>query len=133
MLRTTKRVIRLRKEFMAAQPRDYPTRDDQGYLHWFDEHGAPMSAERWNDPRHRVVQLLLGSEDGQLDGLMVINGSKDDVKIILPDVINAEDTEKRLFELRLTTSALHDRRQGMLVAAGERDVIQAHTISIYRT
>ena len=133
MLRTTKRVIRLRKEFMAAQPRDYPARDNQGYLYWFDEHGEPMSAERWNDPRHRVVQLLLGSDDGHLDGLMVINGTSDDVKITLPEVLNNEGTGKRLFELRLTTSGLHDSRQGAMVSSGERDVVQANTISIYRT
>jgi glycogen operon protein len=133
MLRTTKRVIRLRKEFMAAQPRDYPARDHQGYLYWFDEHGEPMSAERWNDPRHRVVQLLLGSDDGHLDGLMVINGTRDDVKITLPEVLNNEGTGKRLFELRLTTSGLHDSRQGAMVSSGERDVVQANTISIYRT
>ena len=43
MLRSTKRVIRLRKEFLAGQPHDYPARDKQSYLHWFDEHGEPMS------------------------------------------------------------------------------------------
>ncbi len=43
MLRSTKRVIRLRKEFLAGQPHDYPSRDKQAYLHWFDEHGNPMS------------------------------------------------------------------------------------------
>lgn len=133
MLRTTKRVIRLRKEFLASQPHDYPARDKQAYLHWFDENGDPMSMERWNDPQHRVVQLLLGSEDGQVDGLVVINGSNQDYKIKLPEVLNEEGTGKRAFELRLTTSSLHDRRQGVMVSSGERDVLQANTISIYRT
>jgi glycogen debranching enzyme len=133
MLRSTKRVIRLRKEFLAGQPHDYPARDNQAYLHWFDEHGMPMSMDRWNDPRHRVVQLLLGSDDGQVDGLVVVNGSDNDIKITLPDVTNEDGMGKRLFELRLTTSELHDRRQGVRVAAGERDVVQSHTISIYRT
>jgi glycogen operon protein len=89
--------------------------------------------ERWNDPQHRVVQLLLGSEDGQVDGLVVINGSNQDFKIKLPEVLNEEGTGKRAFELRLTTSSLHDRRQGVMVSSGERDVLQANTISIYRT
>ncbi|MBT2536307.1 glycogen debranching protein GlgX [Arthrobacter sp. ISL-69] len=133
MLRSTKRVIRLRKEFLAGQPHDYPSRDKQAYLHWFDEHGNPMSMDRWNDPQHRVVQLLLGSDDGQVDGLVVVNGSANDMKITLPDVSNDEGTGKRLFELRLTTSELHDRRQGVRVTAGERDVVQSNTISIYRT
>lgn len=113
MLRSTKRVIRLRKEFLAGQPHHYPTRDKQAYLHWFDEHGKPMSMDRWNDPQHRVVQLLLGSDDGQVDGLVVVNGSAHDIKITLPDVSNDDGTGKRLFELRLTTSELHDRRQGV--------------------
>jgi glycogen operon protein len=133
MLRSTKRVIRLRKEFLAGQPHDYPARDQQAYLHWFDQHGKPMSMDRWNDPQHRVVQLLLGSDDGQVDGLVVVNGSADDIKITLPDVPNEEGTGKRLFELRLTTSELHDSRQGVRVAAGERDMVQSNTINIYRT
>ena len=89
--------------------------------------------DRWHDPEHRVVQLLLGSDDGQVDGLVVVNGSANDVKVTLPDVSNEDGTGKRLFELRLTTSELHDRRQGVRVASGERDVVQANTISIYRT
>jgi glycogen operon protein len=133
MLRSTKRVIRLRKEFLAGQPHHYPSRDKQAYLHWFDEHGKPMSMDRWNDPQHRVVQLLLGSDDGQVDGLVVVNGSAHDIKVTLPDISNDDGTGKRLFELRLTTSELHDRRQGVRVAAGERDVVQSNTISIYRT
>jgi glycogen operon protein len=133
MLRSTKRVIRLRKEFLASQPHDYPSRDKQAYLHWFDEHGNPMSMDRWNDPQHRVVQLLLGSDDGQVDGLVVVNGSANDIKITLPDISNDEGTGRRLFELRLTTSELHESRQGVRVAAGERDVVQSNTISIYRT
>jgi glycogen operon protein len=92
-----------------------------------------MSMDGWNNPRHRVVQLLLGSADGQVDGLVVVNGSAHDVKITLPEISNDDGTGRRLFELRLTTSELHDRRQGVRVAAGERDAVQSHTLSIYRT
>lgn len=133
MLRTTKRVIRLRKEFLAGQPHDYPARENQSYLHWFDASGKPMSGESWQDPRHRVVQLLLGSDDGHVEGLVVVNGGGDDVKVTLPALSNDEGTGHRLFELRLTTSELHDRRQGVRVSSGERDVVQAYSINIYRT
>ncbi|MEC5180786.1 glycogen debranching protein GlgX [Arthrobacter sp. CG_A4] len=133
MLRTTKRVIRLRREFLAGQPHDYPARDQQSYFHWFDAHGGTMSGASWNDPGQRVVQLLLGSDDGHVDGLVVVNGSALDVKITLPLLSNEEGTGNRLFELRLTTSELHDRRQGVRVSAGERDIIQANSINIYRT
>ena len=132
MLRSTKRYIRLRKEFLAAQPHDFPVRDEQSYLHWFDQDGHPMSMERWNDPHHRVVQLLLGSDNGALAGLMVVNGSNSDVRITLPRV-TAEGTHPQMFELRLTTSPLHDLRQGGRVASGEKDLVEAHSISIYRT
>jgi glycogen operon protein len=133
MLRTTKRVIRLRKEFLANQPHDYPVRDKQSYFHWFDANGKPMSADNWQDPRHRVVQLLLGSDDGQVAGLVVVNGGAEDVKVTLPVLSKEHGTGHRLFELRLTTSELHDRRQGIRVSSGERDVVQANTINIYRT
>ncbi|AOT03484.1 glycogen debranching protein GlgX [Arthrobacter sp. U41] len=133
MLRTTKRVIRLRREFLAGQPHDYPTRENQSYFHWFDDRGEPMAGERWQDPGHRVVQLLLGSDDGHVDGLVVVNGGAKDVKVTLPLLRNEDGTGNRLFELRLTTSELHDRRQGVRVASGERDVVQANSINIYRT
>jgi glycogen operon protein len=133
MLRSTKRFIRLRKDFMANQPHDFPVRDQQAYLYWFDESGEPMSMERWNDPQRRVMQLLLGSDDGTFAGLAVINGGNTDVKITLPQLTNDDGSSRRMFELRLTTSPLHELRQGSRVASGESDLVQANSISIYRT
>ena len=130
MLRSTKRYIRLRKEFLAAQPRDFPVRDEQSYLYWFDQHGQPMSADRWNDPHNRVMQLLLGDDDGDLAGLVVVNGSASDVRVTLPD---AGRQAPSLFELRLTTSPHHKQRQGIQVASGQTDLAEANSISIYRT
>ncbi|MFE5839704.1 glycogen debranching protein GlgX [Arthrobacter sp. NPDC056493] len=133
MLRSTKRVIRLRREFLTAQPHDYPVRDARSYLYWYDRTGQPMSMERWNDNGNRVVQLLLGSDDGHVAGLIVVNGGPEDIEVTLPQVTNDDGTGRRLFDLRLTTSELHDRRQGTLVASGEPDEVQAYTINIYRT
>jgi glycogen operon protein len=132
MLRSTKRVIRLRREFLAAQPHDYPVRDARSYLYWYDRNGQPMSMDRWNDNGNRVVQLLLGSGDGPVAGLIVVNGGPEDVQVTLPQVAD-DGTGQRLFDLRLTTSELHDRRQGTQVASGEPDEVQAYTINIYRT
>ncbi|WP_461189165.1 glycogen debranching protein GlgX [Arthrobacter sp. Z4-13] len=132
MLRTTKRYIRLRKEFLAAQPHDFPDRDEQSYLYWFDQAGQPMSMERWNDPQHRVMQLLLGSEDGTLAGLVVVNGSTSDIQITLPRIITG-GTPHPKFELRLTTTPQHELRQGSRVASGETDLVEANSINIYRT
>jgi glycogen operon protein len=89
--------------------------------------------DRWNDPRHRVMQLLLGSDDGTLAGLVVVNGGASDVKITLPELTNDDGTPRRMFELRLTTSPLHEIRQGGLVASGETDLVEANSINIYRT
>jgi glycogen operon protein len=133
MLRSTKRVIRLRREFLAVQPHDYPVRDARSYLHWYDRSGQPMSMDRWNDAGNRVVQLLLGSDDGHVAGLIVVNGGPEDIEVTLPQVASDDGRGKRLFDLRLTTSELHDRRQGTLVASGEPDEVQAYTINIYRT
>jgi glycogen operon protein len=131
MLRSTKRYIRLRKEFLAAQPRDFPVRDEQSYLHWFDQDGHPMSADRWNDPHHRVMQLLLGSGNGDLAGLVVVNGGASDVQVTLPRAV--QGSSPRTYELRLTTSPLHKLRQGTEVLSGEKDLVEAQSISIYRT
>ncbi|MCA4134484.1 glycogen debranching protein GlgX [Arthrobacter sp. M4] len=133
MLRSTKRVIRLRREFLSQQPHDFPIREEKAYLHWYDAAGKPMSMDRWNDPTQRVVQLLLGSEESGLEGLVVVNGGPKDVKFVLPRVSNEKGTGNRMFELRLTTSDLHDLRQGVRVASGERDILQAYSINIYRT
>ena len=134
MLRSTKRFVRLRKEFLAGQPHDFPARDEQSYLHWFDHAGQPMSVDRWNDPRHRVMQLLLGSDDGHAGGLVVVNGSADDVKVTLPRLSNDDGTPAPAVRTPADHVAeLHDRRQGGRVASGERDLVQANTINIYRT
>ncbi|PNH83676.1 glycogen debranching protein GlgX [Arthrobacter sp. AFG20] len=133
MLRSTKRVIRLRREFLTAQPPDYPVRDARSYLYWYDQGGQPMTMERWNDSGNRVVQLLVGSDDGHVAGLIVVNGGPEDIDVTLPQVTNDDGTGKRVFDLRLTTSELHDRRQGALVPSGEPDEVPAYTINIYRT
>ena len=110
--------------------RDFPVRDEQSYLYWFDQDGQPMSAERWNDPHHRVMQLLLGDDGGDLAGLVVVNGGASDVQVTLPD---AGRRTPSMFELRLTTSPRHKQRQGLVVASGETDLAEAYSINIYRT
>jgi glycogen debranching enzyme len=130
MLRSTKRVIRIRKEFLGAQPQSFP--EEIAGIEWFDEKGERMTEARWSDPSLRLVQLLMGSEGGGLSGLIVLNGHKDDVKIVLPKLGPAAGGATPRFELRLTTSELNDRRRGALVAAGEKDIIQGNTINIYR-
>jgi glycogen debranching enzyme len=54
------------------------------------------------------------------------------VKVTLPAVPHDDGSGPRIYELRLTTSEWHDRRQGVRISSGERDVVQANSISIYR-
>jgi len=61
---------------------------------------------------------------------VVVNGSASDVTVTLPD---AGRKNPSLFELRLTTSPRHKQRQGIQVAAGDIDLAEANSISIYRT
>ena len=84
MLRSTKRVIRLRKEFLAGQPHDYPARDDQSYFHWFDVDGAAhVHGTVARSPATAWFSCCSGSDDGHVAGLMVVNGGPEDVKVTL--------------------------------------------------
>ncbi|SDJ89596.1 glycogen debranching protein GlgX [Arthrobacter cupressi] len=130
MFRNTKRVIRIRKEFLAAQPEGFP--EKIAGIEWFDEKGERMTEARWHDHSLRLVQMLIGSEDGGFSGLVVLNGNINDTKVVLPKLGPAAGGGHTRFELRLTTSELDDRRRGAMVAAGEKDVIQGNTINIYR-
>ncbi|MFJ3959061.1 glycogen debranching protein GlgX [Arthrobacter sp. NPDC090010] len=135
MFQATRRAIRIRREFMEAQPYDYPQRDEYSYLHWFNQDGEFMSGEDWNNPEQRLVQLLLGSRKGRIDGLVVINGGAADVEITLPRLEELGVTganAERSFELRLSTSLIHEERRGTRRAEGEKDLVDAFSMNIYR-
>lgn len=133
LFRTTRELVRLRRWFLSQQPESFPAMADDSSLQWFDDNGKRMTPARWNDPGVRCVQLLMGDEDSQVRGLIVINGSNHDVRMVLPEILSETGVGKRMFELRFTTSVLHERRKGALVASGERDILHANTINVYRT
>ncbi|SDX08339.1 glycogen operon protein [Arthrobacter sp. cf158] len=133
MFRTTRELVRLRRWFLRHQPESFPGSANDASLQWFDDKGKRMTPARWNDPNVRSVQLLMGHEDSEIRGLIVVNGSNQDVKMVLPEILSETGIGKRMFELRFTTSVLHERRKGALVASGERDILQANTVNIYRT
>lgn len=133
MFRTTRELIRVRRWFLRHQPDSFPGKANDSSLQWFDDKGQRMTPASWNQPNLRTVQLLMGHEDSDTRGLIVINGSNQDVKMVLPKILSEKGTPKRMFELRFTTSVLHERRKGALVASGERDILQANTINVYRT
>ena len=84
MLAATQRLLRIRKDFLSAQPSSYPTRGGQSFIHWFGSDGQPMSGEGWKNPHQRVLTMLLGSPDGTMDGLVVFNTGITDEEVVLP-------------------------------------------------
>jgi glycogen operon protein len=136
MLRSTRRIIRMRRDFLAPhQPAGDPVQEGFAQLHWFDKEGLPMTPEQWHDPANRVLQFGLGSPEGIVDGLVVINAGPRDEKVVLPFIKDAHDDDGAVhesFELRLATSAGNVQPHGTVTRSGEKVLIQAKSINIYR-
>ncbi|WP_229660085.1 glycogen debranching protein GlgX [Tersicoccus solisilvae] len=151
MLRATRRLIRVRREFLADQPADYPRIPEAHYLHWFGTAGYPMTEQEWTNPHVRVLQLLLGSPDGTIDGLLVINGSANASHVTLPDVgfavplgTGADDSPTGLdaaaadeagragFVLRMSTDLPTDHRQDECWASDDVFTAPAQSITVFR-
>ncbi|HRO94410.1 MULTISPECIES: glycogen debranching protein GlgX [Micrococcaceae] len=136
MLSTTRRLIAIRKEFLAGQPYTYPARDP-GYLMWFNAQGVPMAHDEWADPSHRLLQLLVGVPGGLSKGLIVFNGglSKSWFHLPTPDelrgITDPTGADLRTFTLQLSTSHYGDLRRGALFSPGETDMIEGNSISVY--
>lgn len=126
MFAATRGLIRLRKDYLSGQPSTYPARDESSYLHWFDAAARPLSPEQWQDGSQRVLQMLLGSPGGVMDGLVVFNATAEPVDVVLP-ALGSND-----FEHRFSTSASHPERQGRVHRAGTADRVEANTITIYK-
>ncbi|MDK1328809.1 glycogen debranching protein GlgX [Arthrobacter sp. zg-Y1143] len=150
MLSTTRTLLRLRREYLARQPYHFPADPRQSFLLWFDQDGLPMTPERWNDPRTRLVQVLIGSGDGALNGSVVLNGGLHDVGIRLPDAeaLSAARRDAGIsqdagagpdgtdlgYELVFSTADVpgEANRHGARLPAGETDTVPANSISLYR-
>ncbi|NJC21266.1 glycogen operon protein [Arthrobacter pigmenti] len=137
MCDATRALLRIRREFLSHQPASYPSREDSSYLLWFNAEGEPMTQEQWSDPANRMVQLLLGSPDGVLDGLVVINGHLEDRRFVLPKAAALKkfgvfDDLNQMFNLRFTTAAENAKRRGARLRVGETDTAAANSITVYR-
>ncbi|WP_323960272.1 glycogen debranching protein GlgX [Arthrobacter sp. JZ12] len=137
MLDTTRALLRIRREFLTEQPPGYPAREELSYLLWFNADGEPMSRDQWSNPDCRLVQLLLGSPEGGLNGLVVINGHLENRPITLPrpealrqfDVLAGPD---QTFDLRFTTAEDNAERRGTRLRAGEADTAASNSVTVYR-
>ncbi len=148
MLAATKRLLQIRKDFLAAQPSTYPTRGGQAFIHWFAADGTHMTPERWTNPHERVLTMLMGSPDGTVDGLVVFNTGVTDEQVVLPanprftDPDGGSSGAPRPYMLRMTTEApsLMDDgeptfrlpRSVPLVEPGDAIRVDANTVQIYR-
>lgn len=149
MLAATRRLLKIRKDFLAAQPSGYPTRGGQSFIHWFGADGVPMSPEEWKNPHERVLTMLMGSPDGKVDGLVVFNTGITDEDVVLPanprfdaESKDGEIAQPRPYMLRMTTAeaTLTDDgepsfrlpRSIELVKPGDRVRVDANTVQIYR-
>ncbi|MCC3292350.1 MULTISPECIES: glycogen debranching protein GlgX [unclassified Arthrobacter] len=147
MLSTTRELLRLRREYLASQPYRFPADRRQSFLLWFDQEGKPMTPEQWSDPATRVVQVLIGSGDGSLNGLMVLNGTLSDVDVRLPDAPTVRSAaseagngfedisapgESSGYELVFSTASDLGERRGQVRPSGNTDLVPANSISLYR-
>jgi glycogen operon protein len=137
MLDFTRTLLRLRRYFLASQPYRFPADARGSSLLWFDADGQPMAQDKWQDPSTRVVQLLVGSSAGELNGLFVLNGSLQDTEIVLPDAealsrSGAVRDEDHSYELLLSTAADARERIGGQHRGGGKDILPANSISLYR-
>ena len=87
-----------------------------------------MDPESWQDPRKRLLQFMLGSKDGYLDGLVVINGGPEKVETRVP----SEDQREIAFELRYSTAHLTEQRIGTVFASGQEDIVEPYSVTIFR-
>ncbi|MFC3298303.1 glycogen debranching protein GlgX [Arthrobacter agilis] len=146
MLEATRTLLTIRKDFLAAQPPTFPSRGDQSTLLWFNASGLPMTAHEWDDPHTRTVQLLLGSRGGTINGLVVINGALEDVRVHLPSAWIQQEQgvgsdQPRWFSRTFDSAAAGvfgapgagtPDAAGDRLRSGEPDMVAADSVRIYR-
>ncbi|RZU60564.1 glycogen debranching protein GlgX [Zhihengliuella halotolerans] len=137
MLRTTRDLFRIRKEFLSDQPYSYPAHDDAGFLLWFNSNGDPLQQDEWTNPDTRLMQMLIGSPSSELDGLAIFNGGLEPVEVCLPQgEVMAEfigrDPERARFELRYSTDPDSLAQQGVVRPAGGKHTVAPNSVSVFR-
>ena len=135
MLEATRTLLSIRRDFLAGQPSTFSSRGDPSTLLWFNAAGLPMTAQEWNDPTTRTVQLLLGSTGGTINGLVAINGSLEEARIHLPSawILQGQGTageQPRWFRPTFD-SAAREPVSGERLRCGEADVVAADSVRIY--
>ncbi|WP_285725429.1 glycogen debranching protein GlgX [Psychromicrobium xiongbiense] len=148
LLATTRALIQSRKDYLAAQPSAYPARGTNSYLYWFNAQGQQLSPEQWQDGSQRVLQLLLGSPKGTMDGLVIFNATPAEVEVTLPlfpeaapgvpaadagPAATSPAATPRSYQQRFSTAASYPQHKGEVTEAGEVARIAANSVTLYRT
>ncbi|MCT1803436.1 glycogen debranching protein GlgX [Kocuria carniphila] len=140
MLKTTRRLIAIRKTFLASQPSHFPARPEDVLLYWYGPDGHAMTPELWQTDGSRVVQVVLGSCGGELAGTFVINGSNDPVIVTLPGVEDLSTpatcaagypVTRGSYELVLATDFELDERAGAEFSGGDECRVPAQSIAMF--
>jgi glycogen operon protein len=91
LLRTTQRLLELRRENPALRPGRFAiygqTTKNASHMDWYDATGAIMDDEDWNSPENRTLQYLSASTPDQEEFnriLLIVHGVEDDITVTLP-------------------------------------------------
>ncbi|RKQ33616.1 glycogen debranching protein GlgX [Kocuria tytonis] len=135
MLHTTQRLIRIRRAFLAGQPRDFPTRPENVVLRWYATSGEHMTGERWQTDGERALQVALAARGGSLAGLFVINGTGSAVGAVLPprEAPDDDDAAPRScgYRLVLATDPRLDELTGNTWHSGDPVAIPAQSVAVF--
>ena len=137
MFRTTQRLIRARRAFLAGQPRQFPTRPEDVVLLWYASTGEHMTAERWQTDGERALQVVIAARGGDLAGLFVLNGTQAPVNAVLPLLESPHDDAAALppreatFRLVLATDPQLDELTGNRWHTGDTVEVPAQSVAMF--
>ena len=137
MFRTTQRLIRARRAFLAGQPRQFPTRPEDVVLLWYASTGEHMTAQRWQTDGERALQVVIAARGGDLAGLFVLNGTQAPVNAVLPLLESPHDDAAALppreatFRLVLATDPQLDELTGNRWHTGDTVEVPAQSVAMF--
>ena len=125
-LREKHRVLR-QGTFFSSHPRPGDGRAD---LMWFGRQGERMTWEAWEDPRCRILQMLLLGDDVEAASLLIVlQGKNAEADVRLP----VYDETQPSYELLWDSSwERPDSHGGGLVSGGQVVTLAAASMQIYR-
>lgn len=142
LLDWAKYLIALRHEHSALRPVDFASGetaegDSMPDVSWFNRKAEPMSSHGWSSPKNRVFQMRRsGLPHGDVDVLVVVNGTLNPSKVTLPDShgnpwILVADTSWPTPAHGGITSAKTCLDEGAPALAGEKDMMEPQSVALY--